>query len=132
MWERSKKAVAGAIESLIGASTTIEGDLRFRGGLRIDGEVHGSVTADDESPSMLVLSERARVVGAVRAASVVVNGTIEGPVVAEDTIELQPKARVRGEIRYRSLEIHQGAVIDGVLTHLEAERPSLKLAASKD
>lgn len=132
MWERRKKPTPGAIESLIGASTSIEGDLRFRGGLRIDGEVRGSVVAEDEAPSMLVLSERARVVGAVRAGSVVVNGTIEGPVVAEDTIELQPKARVRGEIRYRSLEIHQGAVIDGVLVHLEAERPSLKLASSKD
>jgi len=131
MWGR-RKAASGAIESLIGASASIEGDVRFKGGLRIDGEVRGSVIADEDVPSMLVLSERARVCGAVRAGSIVVNGTIEGPVQAEDMIELQPKARIRGELRYRAIEIHQGAVVDGVLTHLDAERPSLKLASSKD
>jgi cytoskeletal protein CcmA (bactofilin family) len=131
MWGR-RKAAAGTIETLIGASAVIEGDIRFKGGLRIDGEVRGSVVADEGAPSMLVLSERAKIVGAVRAGSLVVNGSVEGPVLAEDTIELQPKARIRGDVSYRSLEIHQGAVVDGRLTHLEAERPSLKLASSKD
>ena len=131
MWGR-KKAATGPIETLIGASAVVEGDVRFKGGLRIDGEVRGSVIADEGAPSLLVLSERAKVVGAVRTGSLVVNGTIEGPVLAEDTLELQPKARIRGEISYRALEIHQGAVVDGVFIHLEAERPSLKLAASKD
>ena len=131
MWARRKSAT-GAIESLIGASAVIEGDVRFRGGLRIDGEVRGSVIGEEDGPSMLVLSESARVTGAVRAGSIVVNGSIDGPVLAEDSIELQPKARIRGEVRYRSIEIHQGAVVDGVLVHLEAERPSLKLASSSD
>ncbi len=131
MWGR-RKAASGAIESLIGASASVEGDIRFKGGLRIDGEVRGSVIADEDVPSILVLSERARVSGAVRAGSIVVNGTIEGPVQADDMIELQPKARVRGEVRYRAIEIHQGAVVDGALAHLDSERPSLKLASSKD
>ena len=131
MWGR-RKGASGPIESLIGASTVIEGDLRFKGGLRIDGEVRGSVIAEEGAPSILVLSERAKIVGAVRAGSLVVNGTIEGPVLAEDTVELQPKARIRGEISYRVLEIHQGAVVDGVFIHLEADRPSLKLASSKE
>ena len=130
MWGR-RKAASGAIESLIGASASVEGDIRFKGGLRIDGEVRGSVIADEDVPSILVLSERARVSGAVRAGSIVVNGTIEGPVQADDMIELQPKARVRGEVRYRAIEIHQGAVVDGTLAHLDTERPSLKLASSK-
>jgi len=126
-----KKSTTGPIESLIGQATRIEGNIRFRGGLRIDGEVHGSVIAEEDGPSMLVLSEQARVVGEVRAASLVVNGCIEGPVQADESLELQPKARVRGEVRYRALEIHQGAQIDGVMTHLETDRPNLKLALAK-
>jgi cytoskeletal protein CcmA (bactofilin family) len=125
-----KKSVAGPIESLIGQATRIEGNIRFRGGLRIDGEVHGSVVAEEDGPSILVLSEQARVFGEVRAANLVVNGCIEGPVQADETLELQPKARIRGEVRYRSLEIHPGAQVDGVMTHLETERPNLKLALS--
>jgi len=127
-----RKAATGSIESLIGAGTVIEGDVRFKGGLRIDGQVKGSVSAEDGSPGMLVLSERARIDGPVRATHLVVNGTIEGPVHADDLIELQPKARIVGNIRYHALEMHHGAVIEGTLSHLESDRPSLKLASSKD
>ena len=131
MFGRAKSA-QGPIETLIGAATVVEGNLRFKGGLRIDGEVRGSVIAIEGAPSMVVLSARARVVGSVRAASVMVNGTIEGPVQADELIEVQPEARVRGDISYRTIEIHQGAVIEGTLAQLEAERPGLKLAASKE
>jgi cytoskeletal protein CcmA (bactofilin family) len=128
----AKKAATEPIGSLIGVGTVIEGNVRFRGGLRIDGEVRGSVMAEEGVPSMLVLSEQARVEGAVRASHLVVNGSIQGPVEAEELVELQPKARVVGDLRYRAMEMHHGAVIDGTLSHLESERPSLKLASSQD
>lgn len=52
----------GRIDSLIGAGTRVEGSIRFSGGLRIDGEVIGSVlAADGATSSTLVLSEQARV-----------------------------------------------------------------------
>lgn len=125
-----RKPAGGPIETLIGAATVVEGDLRFEGGLRIDGEVRGSVSAVDGAPSMVVLSARARVVGSVRAATVVVNGTVEGPVQADELLELQPEARVRGNVRYRAIEIHQGAVVEGALSQVETEHPALKLASS--
>ena len=127
-----RKVNPGTIDCLIGAGTTIRGDVRFRGGLRVDGEVLGSVIAEDGEPSMLVLSENARIEGAVRAAHLVVNGTIVGPVQADQLLELQPKAKVSGEIRYRAIEMHHGAVLDGALAHLEDGRPDLKLAASNE
>lgn len=127
-----KKLNPNTIECLIGAGTVIRGDVRFRGGLRIDGEVHGSVIAVDGEPSMLVLSENARVEGEVRAGHLVVNGTITGPVQADELIELQPKARLRGEVHYRAIEIQHGAVLEGVLAQLEGGRPDLKLAASNE
>ncbi len=80
---------------------------------------------------MLVISEHARVDGAIVANHLVVNGTITGPVYASDLLELQPKAKVSGDLRYRALEMHHGAIIDGTLTHVDEEdRPGLKLAAS--
>ena len=126
------KAAGGAIESLIGVGTVIEGDLRFKGGLRIDGQVKGSVRAEEGAPSTLVLSETACVDGPVRATHLVVNGTIRGPVHADEMLELQPKAQVSGEIRYRAIEMHHGAVLEGALRHLADGRPDLKLAASND
>jgi cytoskeletal protein CcmA (bactofilin family) len=127
-----KKITAGTIDSLIGAGTVITGDIRFKGGLRIDGQIIGSVIADGEGASMLVLSENARVQGEVKAHHVVVNGTIEGPVSVDELIELQPKARVSGNIRYNALEMHHGAVVEGTLSHVDSGKPSLKLAASNE
>jgi cytoskeletal protein CcmA (bactofilin family) len=127
-----KKMPAGTIDSLIGSGTTITGDIRFKGGLRIDGQIIGNVIADGEGASMLVLSENARVVGEVKAHHVVVNGTIEGPVFVDELIELQPKAKVTGNIRYNALEMHHGAVVDGTLAHADSTKPALKLAASNE
>jgi cytoskeletal protein CcmA (bactofilin family) len=126
-----KKRGNATIDSLIGSGTLIEGDVRFRGGLRIDGEVRGSVHADGDG-GVLVLSEHGRIEGEVRAATLLINGEVVGPVIADELVELQPKARVRGQIRYRAMEIHQGALVEGGLAHLEDERPGLKLAASNE
>ncbi|OZA12763.1 MAG: hypothetical protein B7Y02_06930 [Rhodobacterales bacterium 17-64-5] len=68
------------MDTLIGAGTQIHGDITFSGGLRIDGEIHGNVTASGEGSSTLVVSEHARVEGEVRVSHVVINGTVTGPV----------------------------------------------------
>ncbi len=119
------------IDSLIGAGTVVEGGLRFAGGLRIDGEVKGAVEASDgASASVLVLSEHARVEGAVKVAHLVSNGVIVGPVSVSDSLELQSKARIVGDVEYALIEMHQGAVIEGRLLHLDGKTVELKLAAS--
>jgi cytoskeletal protein CcmA (bactofilin family) len=119
-----------AIRTLIGEGTVIVGELRFSGGLRIDGEVRGDVIAADEGPSILVISENARIAGHVRAHHVVINGQVVGPVHSAELLELQPKASIQGDVSYQALEMHQGATIDGEVKPLKAgEQPALKLAA---
>jgi cytoskeletal protein CcmA (bactofilin family) len=120
----------GTIDSLIGISTSIQGDVHFKGGLRIDGQVRGNVVADGEEPSMLVISEFARVEGEVRVAHLVVNGEVIGPVHSTEFLELQPKARITGDVFYKALEMHGGALVAGKLTHDQLGEPVLKLALS--
>ena len=119
------------IRTLIGEGTVIAGEIRFSDGLRIDGELQGNVTAVGEGRSLLVISDKARVHGKVRAGHVIINGSVDGPVMAEELLELQPKARIVGDVRYEALEMHQGATIDGELHPLKAEdKPALKLASN--
>lgn len=121
------------IRSLIGEGMVVHGNLGFVDGLRIDGEVHGDVVAQADVRSLLVVSENARVHGKVKAAHVIINGEVVGPVFSDELLELQPKARVRGDIRYELLEMHPGAQVEGDLKPLKlAEKPTLKLAASND
>ena len=120
MWERkNRRAPQKRIDSLIGAGTVISGNVTFTGGLRIDGHVHGNVVAANGEPSTLVISEQAEVDGEIRVSHVVVNGKVSGPVVANDYLELQPKARVLGDVTYKTLEMHVGAVLRGRLNHAE-------------
>jgi cytoskeletal protein CcmA (bactofilin family) len=120
------------IKSLIAHGSRVEGNLKFTEGLRVDGEVVGDIRAMTEEPSMLVISEAAVVQGEIHADHVIVNGTVRGPIHARELLELQPKAHIEGDVSYRALEMHQGAVIAGQLKPLLVgeEKPLLKLAAN--
>lgn len=120
------------IKSLIAEGIVIDGNIRFTEGLRIDGQVTGSITADGDQPSILVISEAATVQGGeIRADHVIINGSVKGPVHAAELLELQPRARIEGDVTYKALEMHQGAIISGRLQPVEGEeKPVLKLAAN--
>jgi cytoskeletal protein CcmA (bactofilin family) len=105
------------IDSLIGSGTTIEGNITFVGGLRVDGHVKGNVKATGNKPGTLVVSELAKVEGEIDVAHVVVNGTVAGPVRATEYVELLPKARVTGDVAYKSIEVHVGAIVMGQLVY---------------
>jgi cytoskeletal protein CcmA (bactofilin family) len=121
------------IDTLIGAGTRIDGDISFRGGLRIDGEVRGNVRAEGDEHSTLVVSEHARIDGEVTVSHVVINGTVIGPVRSAEFLELLSRARVTGDVEYNALELHLGAVVSGRFVHTAAVAKSveLKLASSK-
>ncbi|MES2832884.1 MAG: polymer-forming cytoskeletal protein [Pseudomonadota bacterium] len=118
------------IDTLIGACTCVEGNIRVKGGVRIDGRVTGDVIAEPEAGGLLIISESARIEGAVRGAHVVVNGEIVGPVHSTELLELQPNARITGDVTYKALEMHGGAVVNGRLTPQQAPETVLKLAAA--
>jgi len=99
--------------------------------LRVDGMVRGNVAALPDQPGTLVVSSDARIDGEVLAAHIVVNGIINGPVQSTETLELQSGSRVKGDVHYKSIEVHQGAVVEGRLVHhgAEAKGVELKLAS---
>ena len=131
MWMTRKKQPP--IRTLVGESVVVRGEIRFCDGLRVDGEVHGNIVADAATPSLLVISENARVTGTVKAGHVIIWGFVSGTVVASERIEIQPKARVEANVRYEVLELHPGAIIDGELKPLKTdEKPALILAASNE
>ena len=121
------------IRSLVGEGMVVNGNLNFAEGLRVDGQVHGDVLASGGGRSILVISENAQVHGKVKADHVIINGLVHGPVWCTELLELQPKARIQGDIRYEVLEMHPGALVEGELKPLKSvEKPALKLAASND
>lgn len=132
MFKRKKQP---PIKSLVACGSELEGQFNFTEGLRVDGVIRGNITGATASPSMLVISESAQVCGAVVADHIIINGRVEGPVRARELLELQPKAHIVGDVSYKSLEMHRGAVVEGRLTPfvavvLDEDKPTLKLAAN--
>mgnify|MGYP003385410446 CR=1 FL=1 len=122
-----------AIRSLIADGNHIEGNVQFTDGLRVDGSVVGNVCSSEEQSSILVISETASVTGEIHADHVIINGTVKGPVYARLMLELQPRARIDGDVHYTALEMHQGAIIAGQLRPMPTvieEKPTLKLATN--
>ena len=122
------------IKSLFAQGGLIQGDLHFSEGLRLDGAVIGNIHASEDVPSILVVSEVAHVRGEIHADHVIINGAVDGPVYARTMLELQPKARICGDVHYLNLEMHQGAIVAGQLKPVagQGEKPLLKLTTNEE
>ena len=105
----------GRIDTLIGATARVDGNIHFKGGLRIDGTVKGNVTAEDAGT--IIVSEEAAVEGEIRVGHAVINGRVVGPIHGSESVELQAKASVNGDVYYKSIEVHLGAIVQGRLVH---------------
>ena len=135
MFNRKKQP---PIKSLVALGCQIEGNFIFADGLRLDGCIRGNLIGQVEQPSILVIAETAVVEGEVHADHVIINGRVDGPVHARQMLELQPKARITGDVTYKLLEMHQGAMVSGKLCPIAGspqallleEKPTLKLAAN--
>ena len=127
MWGK-KPRQAARIDSLIGQNTEIRGDVVFRGGLHVNGVIRGNVISEDDSGSVLTVSEQGTIEGEVKVPNIVLNGTIIGDVHAAEHIELAAKARVNGNVYYSLIEMAMGAEVNGNLVHrAEAEKGVVKI-----
>lgn len=114
MFNRRERSAAH-IDTLIGRSASVQGDIEFAGGLHIDGRVAGNVRMVPGGTASLSVSEHGIVEGSVEAAQVVLNGTVNGDIAATERVVLGAKARVRGNVSYGVIEMALGAEINGRL-----------------
>ena len=123
MFRRSKQTAA-RIDTLIGRTASVQGDIEFSGGLHIDGKVNGSVRATEGAAAALSVSEHGLVEGSVAAPQVVLNGSVNGDIVATERVVLGAKARVRGNVHYGVIEMALGAEINGKLVPRSGTTPA--------
>jgi cytoskeletal protein CcmA (bactofilin family) len=114
----SSSSKGTAVDTLIGRQTEILGDVRFAGGLHVDGRIKGSVTTlSGETDAMLSVSETGFIEGNVRVPNIRLNGAVNGDVTATEKLVLASQARVTGNVHYRVLQMESGATINGQLIH---------------
>jgi cytoskeletal protein CcmA (bactofilin family) len=117
MWGNVKRPKAVAYDTLVGQRTELHGDVRFSGGLHIDGTVKGNIVAEEGASSLLTLSEKGSVEGEVQVPNAVINGTVIGDVHVRDQLRLSGNARISGDVYYGLIEMALGAEVNGKLVH---------------
>ncbi len=118
MLGKAKKRKPNKVDSLIGQQSRILGDIRFGGGLHIDGAIRGNVTSDGDERSTLTVSDRGSIEGEVRVPYIILNGMVKGDVYANEHIELASSARVEGNVYYALIEMAMGAEVNGKLVRI--------------
>jgi cytoskeletal protein CcmA (bactofilin family) len=135
---RAPRIELSKLSSLIGPDIQITGDIRFSGGLRIDGQVTGNVVGEPGEgggAALLVLSRHGVIEGSLRCADAVIDGTVRGDIAVERFIDLQSNARVQGTLRYEQLRMDVGAVVQGELLRAGEAPPAgnvVELAAANE
>jgi cytoskeletal protein CcmA (bactofilin family) len=118
MFGNRKKVRTTKIDTLVGRRSEMLGDVKFAGGLHVDGTIKGNVAAEEDPSSVLTLSETGTIEGDVRVPNVVLNGTVIGDVHARQHIELAANARITGNVYYSLIEMAMGAEVNGNLVHV--------------
>lgn len=108
--ERARTASAGELNALLGRATAFTGKLTFEGKVRIDGEFHGEIFADDT----LIVGEEAVVTAEIEVGTLIVRGgTVRGNVRATSAVEVYAPGRVYGNITAPEVFIDKGVVFEG-------------------
>jgi cytoskeletal protein CcmA (bactofilin family) len=126
MWGNSKKIRSSKIETLIGQSLEVTGDIKFSGGLHLDGKIVGNVSSEDNDTSVLIISDTGRIEGDVSVSYAVINGEVIGNVYASEKLELSSRARVSGNVHYNLLEMASGSEVNGKMVHDKKEKKLLE------
>ncbi len=117
MFSSKDKGTNTHYDTLISVKTEITGDVKFTGGLHIDGVIKGNLVAEAGSGAVVRVSDKGRVEGQITAPNVIINGRVVGDVHAGEYIELAKKAQVTGDVYYQAMEMVLGAEVNGKLHH---------------
>ena len=107
-----------AIQTLIGTTALVRGDVEFEGGLHLDGRIIGAVRATGGDEATLTVSAGGSLEGQVEVPNVLLEGAVKGDIHARGRVVLGASAVVEGDVHYGMIEMTVGARITGKLVRL--------------
>jgi cytoskeletal protein CcmA (bactofilin family) len=96
-------------QSFLQHGVRIDGDIHADGDLRIDGQVKGTLTVG----GTLTAGPKSSIVATIKSRSLVIHGSLDGVVQAEERIHLSRGAKVRADLYCQSLVIDEGVFFHG-------------------
>ena len=119
----------GRLSGFVGHGTTLTGETQFHAMLRVDGHLVGTVSSE---AGTLIIGTNGQVDANIMVAAAMINGTVNGDVVASEKLQLGRTARVLGNIQSPRLIIEEGAILEGSCSMLKARETQEEEAAAVD
>jgi cytoskeletal protein CcmA (bactofilin family) len=107
----------GRLSGFVGHGTTLTGETNFHAMLRVDGHLIGTVSSENGT---LIVGTNGQVDANVSVAAAMINGAVNGDIVASEKLQLGRTARVLGNIQAPRLIIEEGAILEGGCSMLRA------------
>ncbi len=107
--KKSVEQINAKISSVIGADMVVDGNIRAKDAVRVE----GSVTGDVETEGALIISATGRVKGNIKGSSIIIGGSLEGDLTSGGRTEVASTGKVIGNIRTKSLIVDENAVFQG-------------------
>jgi cytoskeletal protein CcmA (bactofilin family) len=104
----------------IAPSTKVVGTITGQGAYVFCGTVEGD--CDIDGP--LTLAQGGHWKGTLKAVDIVVAGTVEGDVVAQQRVEISGSARISGSLSGNSIAVAEGAIIEGEIKVTSGAEPT--------
>ncbi len=98
---------------LLGMDTRFKGHVRFRGTLRLDGDVDGAIVSEEGSGSVLIVNRHAAVTGNITSDSVLISGKVRGNIKATERVEIYRSGSLKGDVYTGDIMIEGGAEFEG-------------------
>jgi len=112
----------------IGAGSNILGNLQGVGNYKIAGGLLGNISEASSAGATLVIDQDGYIQGDIEYSNLIVIGTVEGSIDVSDRIEVYPSAVIRGNIKYKQLNIHPDAKVNGRITCTNLQEKDMDLA----
>ncbi len=116
----------GRLSGFVGSGTVLTGETNFQAMLRVDGHLTGRVMSENGT---LIVGSTGRVDANIAVATAVINGIINGDIIATEKIELGRSARIAGNIQTPRLVIEDGALLEGNCAMVKARESAEKRIA---
>ena len=113
----------GRLSGFVGHGTVLTGETTFQAMLRVDGHLTGQIMSENGT---LIIGATGQVDANIMVSAAVINGTVNGDIIATDKLEFGRTARVVGNIQTPRLLIEDGAILEGSCTMLKAKEAAEK------
>jgi len=114
-----------SINTILGKGSSVTGDLRINGFVRLDGDIDGNLETDGN----VIIGDNARIRGDVKAKSVIISGIVIGNIIAQEGIKILSEAAVLGDVISRKVQIDDKATFNGRCISIKDEELFEKQAA---